>query len=666
MPGNSNDIGTVQINLVARMDKLQAEMDKANSALARWGKKTETSMGAVAARIGSSFVKVGAFIAGAFVAGKLGRGLDAAAETVDNLGKASARLGVGVQQLSALRFAAGEAGQDFETLSKSVGKLGKNIGDMVAGGQDSSRIGKMLVQFKGTNGQVRSLTELLPEVAAGIESVDSQAEQLSLASKFFGKEGGAQFVTLLKDGGSFIQNLSVQMERARRLGVIFTPEQVVQLTAYRDAVGRVSEAWLGLKVRLMTEVAPALTQWINTSASSIAAVPDILLRLSKAFTDSPEGLKIRGNLLEFVQETMKLVSTFAIDGTIALIKSGMEHVVAIALATLEELQQKAPTALGGMLDGFGKYGQGLKTMLEVNAAMNQMKGGSFWEREAQHRQEIFGNQDPAAGWMQDLGTHAKGLWEALDRAGKISENVGAHSMDILTTGAQQSSKALEDVSFWATETGKNLTSFADEGGKRIQSFSDNVGDSFADLTFEGKASFDELGKSFGKMLLSMFYQKTVFGPLLNVAGTQFTGLFGAGTPQPGDASFVGPMPQAKGGAWMNGRLMAFAAGGIVGGPTLFPMARGMGLMGEAGPEAVMPLERIGGKLGVNASGGVVVNVIDQRGSGQRPEVSQSRGPDGKQILRIMIRDEVNSGLSSGAFDPAMNRNFGVSRQPVRR
>ena len=39
-------------------------------------------------------------------------------------------------------------------------------------------------------------------------------------------------------------------------------------------------------------------------------------------------------------------------------------------------------------------------------------------------------------------------------------------------------------------------------------------------------------------------------------------------------------------------------------PTLFPMAQGMGLMGEAGPEAIMPLKRgANGKLGVQSSGG---------------------------------------------------------------
>lgn len=70
------------------------------------------------------------------------------------------------------------------------------------------------------------------------------------------------------------------------------------------------------------------------------------------------------------------------------------------------------------------------------------------------------------------------------------------------------------------------------------------------------------------------------------------------------------MPFAKGGAFSQGRVQAFASGGVVSGPTYFPMQGGTGLMGEAGPEAIMPLTRgADGKLGVRSEGGVApINV----------------------------------------------------------
>jgi tape measure domain-containing protein len=77
----------------------------------------------------------------------------------------------------------------------------------------------------------------------------------------------------------------------------------------------------------------------------------------------------------------------------------------------------------------------------------------------------------------------------------------------------------------------------------------------------------------------------------------------------GAKAFAGPLGNgfANGGAFSNG-VRRFATGGIVNGPTLFPFANGgamqMGLMGEAGPEAIMPLQRgSDGSLGVRAAMG---------------------------------------------------------------
>ena len=62
------------------------------------------------------------------------------------------------------------------------------------------------------------------------------------------------------------------------------------------------------------------------------------------------------------------------------------------------------------------------------------------------------------------------------------------------------------------------------------------------------------------------------------------------------------LPFAKGGVIDAGQVRRFANGGIVSGPTTFPLRRRTGLMGEAGPEAIMPLRRgLDGRLGVAAS-----------------------------------------------------------------
>jgi phage-related minor tail protein len=71
----------------------------------------------------------------------------------------------------------------------------------------------------------------------------------------------------------------------------------------------------------------------------------------------------------------------------------------------------------------------------------------------------------------------------------------------------------------------------------------------------------------------------------------------------------GILPFEKGGVFSGGHVTPFAKGGIVGNPTHFPMSGGVGLLGEAGPEAIVPLARgSDGSLGIRGGGGRTVTV----------------------------------------------------------
>lgn len=103
------------------------------------------------------------------------------------------------------------------------------------------------------------------------------------------------------------------------------------------------------------------------------------------------------------------------------------------------------------------------------------------------------------------------------------------------------------------------------------------------------------------------------------------------------------LPFEKGAGFAQGRVMPFAQGGIVSGPVSFPMRGGRGLMGEAGPEAIMPLARgADGKLGVRgAGGGMGVNVVMHI---QTPDVEgfrRSQGQVAAQMSRVLGRAQRN-------------------------
>jgi lambda family phage tail tape measure protein len=83
---------------------------------------------------------------------------------------------------------------------------------------------------------------------------------------------------------------------------------------------------------------------------------------------------------------------------------------------------------------------------------------------------------------------------------------------------------------------------------------------------------------------------------------------------------------ARGNLVSAGHIRPFANGGVINSPVMFPLRGGMGLAGESGPEAIMPLARgRDGKLGVRASGGgssITINIMARDAESFRQSQSQ--------------------------------------------
>lgn len=103
-------------------------------------------------------------------------------------------------------------------------------------------------------------------------------------------------------------------------------------------------------------------------------------------------------------------------------------------------------------------------------------------------------------------------------------------------------------------------------------------------------------------------------------------------------------PFEKGGAFSQGRVVPFAKGGVVSGPTTFPMRGATGLMGEAGPEAIMPLTRgADGRLGVQAQGGGrAVNVVMNISTPDVQGFQRSQSQIAAQMGRVLNRGQRNA------------------------
>ena len=174
-------------------------------------------------------------------------------------------------------------------------------------------------------------------------------------------------------------------------------------------------------------------------------------------------------------------------------------------------------------------------------------------------------------------------------------------------------------------------------GREMNTLSNGIGGglrrAFDGLVFDGMKLSDAL-KGVGKTIADTIY---------NIAMRPVTNAMGGALAQ-GIAGMMGAfMPFANGGAFAQGRVMPFASGGVVSSPVVFPMRGGRGLMGEAGPEAIMPLARgADGRLGVQAAGGGrAVNVVMNISTPDVQGFQRSQSQIAAQVSRALARGQRN-------------------------
>jgi hypothetical protein len=215
----------------------------------------------------------------------------------------------------------------------------------------------------------------------------------------------------------------------------------------------------------------------------------------------------------------------------------------------------------------------------------------------------------------------------------------------------------------------------------FESTFEKMADAIVEFARTGKLNFKDLINSMLADLLRyelrlqmMAMYQSLRPGLMNLVGSLFGG--GAGsTPGyiPGLAGADFPSYMAKGGAFDEG-IKKYAKGGmftnsIVDSPTMFKFAKGTGLMGEAGPEAIMPLKRDSqGNLGVRGGSGGNVEVVVNNYSTAQAETRETTDSRGNRKIEVVVGDmtagEVTRGGSS--TNRAIRSTFGMSPQLIRR
>ena len=243
---------------------------------------------------------------------------------------------------------------------------------------------------------------------------------------------------------------------------------------------------------------------------------------------------------------------------------------------------------------------------------------------------------------------------------------------------EMSNKAFDKMKLQWTSFYAQSMDWGSQLGSAATGWADGFANSLASMAATGKANFTDLANSIVSDLSRMAMRMMIVWAIGKAMG-MFAGGISNGTDAVAQsngfssanpmADFYGGMPVANGGVFNGGTLSRYS-NRIVSKPTLFTygshvsrFARGAGLMGEAGPEAIMPLARHNGKLGVDASGmtAAPVNIIVNNNANAEVETNQRRNNDGSVDIEMTIVSMVNKDMSrrGGQLNRTMRNQYGA-------
>lgn len=227
------------------------------------------------------------------------------ASMADSIGDSAAKLRVSTTNLQGWRYAAKLADVDAAALDRSLAFLGRTMDAAREPGSQAARVFRQLgVAVKGPDGKLRSLNDVLPEIADRLTTLKDKNRQLGFAQALLGKSG-AQLIPMLLAGSQGLRDATAE---ARALGAVLDEETIAAGGALADELDRVETAVLGVR----NAIGAALTPVVHGIARDIRKwIQDNLPRIRELAAEFARWLpgalrETRDALRDVWQETKPL------------------------------------------------------------------------------------------------------------------------------------------------------------------------------------------------------------------------------------------------------------------------------------------------------------------------------------------------------------------------
>ncbi len=283
---------------------------------------------------------------------------------IDELAKASGRLGLTVNELQSLQFAAGQTGVSSDELTKGLERFSRSIGETANGvGVAVRSFDALGVSVFGANGQMKPTQVVLDEVADALKEIGDPAERVRIAFDLFGRSG-VKLINTLKNGSGELQKLQ---DNFNNITIELTGEQAKAVEAANDGFDRLGKTLSSVGQQITAAVLPALQKFaevltVGTLKAIVATIQGVqnlanaYISLANALSplqalglkEPLEKLTFGDDAIESLQSVIDGYENF--DTTLKkVVKTGGE-----VTKTLTEAQKRGQRSADVVADSFGE------------------------------------------------------------------------------------------------------------------------------------------------------------------------------------------------------------------------------------------------------------------------------------------------------------------------
>ncbi|NKF23064.1 hypothetical protein [Solimonas marina] len=245
---NLGSLGSLFIDM--RADTAQFETD-----MGRAQRVSQQRAEAIQKGIQNAAKNIAAALAAIDVGRRMGDGIKNAIDQADQLSKSSQKLGIGIKELSGLKFAADFSDVDFGSLETGLAKFNQTVHMAIEGSREQkSAFDALGISLTDAAGHYKSTDQYVNEVADAFQHSQDTASKTAVAMALFGR-AGADMIPLLNGGSQGIADMTAQAER---LGLVIEKTTGKAAEDYNDHLNMIAKTTEGLYNRVADNLLPTL------------------------------------------------------------------------------------------------------------------------------------------------------------------------------------------------------------------------------------------------------------------------------------------------------------------------------------------------------------------------------------------------------------------------